>query len=165
MNARLTSIFVLAMGATAGLFAFDGGGEGGRDFHPGNRHHGGPPPGGHDSLGKERRQPPKLTEEQKAFVESERTLRDSMFQAIASYSDTVRKGTDPRSLYADRARINDYAQRIERLRSQNVDTWLDVIALRPMPWGERHPRGPHDSGDSLRPPPPPPCEGESARAR
>jgi len=100
------------------------------------------------------RKPPAPTPEQKAFLDAERTLRDSMHLAVRSYADTVRAGADPRSLPTHRARINDFARRLERLRNENLDVWLDVMAIRPGPHGGpgRHPR-PMD-GDSLPPPPP-----------
>ena len=79
-------------------------------------------------------------------------------------ADSVHHGALPRNLPIHRARINDFARRLERLRAENVDVWLDVMALRPV----HHPRLGHlprrMQGDSLPSPdsdtsdvsPPPP---------
>lgn len=145
MNRRLSLIALLVLGAAAALLAFGEGRHGPREHLPG-------PP--RDSVGGPRRAPIALTPEQKAFDDSQRVLRDSMFEAVHAYARSIRKGSDPRSLVLDRARIQDFATRLERLRTQNLDLWLDVVGLRPMPPrpGRGHAHGQPD--DSLRPPPP-----------
>jgi len=144
MKRRLTLTSLLVFGAAAALFAFGEGRHG-----PGERLPGPP----RDSLGGPRRAPVALTPEQKAFDDSQRALRDSMMDAVHVYAKSIRSGSDPRSLVVDRARIQDFATRLERLRTQNLDLWLDVVGLRPMPPrpGRGHPHGQPD--DSLRPPP------------
>lgn len=152
----------LVLGATTGLLAFGGPGPGGR--------HGVPPPPGspRDSARRQAVKPP--TDEQKAFLKAERAMSDSMDDAVRAYAESVRKGNDPRSMVSDRAIIVDFARRLERLRMDNMDVWLDLLANRPMHM-ERGPlaRGgmklpPCLAGDSL-PPPPPPSEGDSAAGR
>lgn len=159
MKIRQWLVPALVLGASVGLFAF-GGGPG-----PGGKHDGPPPPGCPRDSAK-RMTPKPLTDEQKTFLRTERAMRDSMDQAVHAYAESVRKGIDPRSMVTDRAIINDFARRLERLREDNMDTWLDLLAVHPMHMGKgpRNAHGmkppPQAEDDSLPPPPP---EGDSAR--
>lgn len=148
----LVPTFILA--SAVGLLAFGGpGGAGGRPD--------GPPPRGCPRDSAHRRTPPRLTTEQKALLEAERTLGDSMDLAIRAYGESVRKGSDMRSMVSDRAIITDFARRLERLRQDNLDTWLDLLAVRP-PMHRKHHRMDCARGEDDSLPPPPP-EDDSAR--
>lgn len=143
------------LGSAAGLLAF-GGPDQGPDGRPDA------PPPHHGPRDSTRRAPrPPLTTEQKAFLAAERTLRDSMDLAVRAYAESVRKGSDPRSMVTDRAVLNDFARRLERLRQDNLDIWLDLLATRP-PMGPRH-RGPRPDANGRDTLPPPP-EDDSAQA-
>lgn len=152
----------LVLSTATGLLAFGGPDHDGRREAP-------PPPGcPRDSARRHAIKP--LTDEHKAFLKAERAMRDSMDGAIRAYAESVRKGSDPRSMVSDRAIIVDFDRRLERLRMDNVDVWLDLLADHPMRMGGG-PRGrdgmtrpPRLPGDSL-PPPPPPSEGDSAADR
>lgn len=143
MKPRTWSVLALVLGMAAGLLAFGGG-------HPGGRPDGPPPGSLRDSMHQRRTAPKPLTGEQKEFLSRERALRDSMDQAIRSYAESVRKGSDARAMVSDRAIINDYARRLERFRQENLDVWLDVLALRPLHDGLRGKRPPPDM-DTLPP--------------
>lgn len=116
MKTRTWLVAPIVLGMAAGLFAFGGG-----------RHGKGPCP-------RDSSQCPRfaqLTDEQRSFLSEERALRDSMDRAIRSYAESVRKGSDVRSMVSDRAIITDFAQRLERHRQDHLDVWLDLLAHKP----------------------------------
>lgn len=148
MSLRLRPVSVLVLAAAIGGYTL--GGPEGNGRPPRGRPPMGPPP---DSAhGRMMHKP--LTAEQKSYLDAERALRDSMGEAIRAYAESVRKGSDARSMVTDRAVINDFARRLERFRQENLDTWLDILAVRPFAGPGRHPRHAPGRDDSLPPPPP-----------
>lgn len=145
---RHASALVLA--AAIGGYSF--GGPDGNGRPPRGR----PPMGAPPDSARARMMHKPLTAEQKAYLDVERALRDSMAGAVRAYAESVSKGSDARSMVTDRAVINDFARRLERFRQENLDTWLDVLAVRPFPGPGRHPRHAQRGDDSL--PPPPECD-------
>ncbi|MCB9497199.1 MAG: hypothetical protein H6686_09990 [Fibrobacteria bacterium] len=148
MNKTHSLLTLLALGSATALFAFGGHGKG--------RHHGDGPQDRQclrDSTDCPRMARAPLTQEQKTFLEAQRTLRDSMHLAMRGYVEAVRNGADPRSLPTERARISDFHRRMDQLRNDNLDVWLDIVATHPMmgpggPGGMRpgrmgHPRCPY----------------------
>jgi hypothetical protein len=81
-------------------------------------------------------------------------LRDSLRMAVGAYQRKVRKDSVlPRQLTAERAAIADLEARIQRLRTENPEVWLDLLARMPGPGGPefaKHPRRPGKDGPEPR---------------
>jgi hypothetical protein len=146
MDIRRPLLVVLALGAAASLYAFGG---------KGHRPHGAPPRNCPCDSARGAHERASLTPEQQTFLQAERRLRDSLHQAVRVYADSVRHGALARDLPTHRARIDDLARRLERLRTDNLDVWLDVMASRPLEPRRhgRRGRGPCRGPEASVPPP------------
>lgn len=154
MDIRRPLLVVLALGAAASLSAFGG---------KGHRPHGTPPRNCPCDSARGAHAPALLTSEQKEFLQAEHLLRDSLHQAVRIYADSVRHGAQARNLPSHRSRIDDLARRLERLRTENLDVWLDVMASRPLEPRRHGRRGPGPCrGPEASPPPPSEAPSEDA---
>lgn len=128
MNLRHLLAATLVLGLSAGLFAGSAPSE-----------EGCPHPPRKEWRGDSKRPAP--TPEQAAFLETRRSLHDSLGQAMRTYAKAVREGAAPRSLTAERQRIADLTARLERHRQDNLELWLDVAAFHPGPEGRPFHKG------------------------
>lgn len=118
MNTRRLLAASLVLGLSSGLFAWPGTGSDSCPHQP------------RKELRSDAKRPAP-TPEQAAFLETRRTLHDSLGQAMRTYSKAVRDGAAPRTLVTERGRIADLSAKLDRHRTENLETWLDVAAYRP----------------------------------
>lgn len=118
MNTRRLLAASLVLGLSSGLFAWSGTGSDSCPHKP------------RKELRSDANRPVP-TPEQAAFLETRRTLHDSLGQAMRTYAKAVRAGAAARTLVTERERIADLSARLDRHRTENLETWLDVAAYRP----------------------------------
>lgn len=86
-----------------------------------------------------------LSPEEQRLARAMRPLRDSMMRLTREYRRKAKDGAPPRSLTAERAAIVALDAEIQRVRAENREAWLDMLARRNSPVGPggpmRHRRG------------------------
>lgn len=82
-----------------------------------------------------------LSPEEQRLAQAMRPLHDSMMRLTRDYRRKAKDGVHPRSLAAERGAIVALDAEIQRVRAENREAWLDMLARR---------NSPMDPGGSMR---------------